>query len=157
MAVVVWGEGERVHSLQLKCMCSRPWATIYNGVLSMESRHGGEFHTNAVALAMLFPLMELSADVDFSTPAYANLILLPVGVRVKLFRDHHTRQEVAGLGLICHVRECNRPWAYVYQNRLIVDAWHWREDHRNEIELYTLKRCVPPIQTVRKALAISVG
>ena len=40
--------------------CSRPWGHIYNGVLSVESRHGGEVHSNSIALATLLKLLQNS-------------------------------------------------------------------------------------------------
>jgi hypothetical protein len=41
-------------------MCNRPWASIYNGAMTVDSRHRGETHTNTVALSTLLKLLHNS-------------------------------------------------------------------------------------------------
>ena len=53
-----------MQQLSLRCHrddCSRPWAHIYNGVLTVESVHAGHRHTNAVSLSTLLLLLKGSA------------------------------------------------------------------------------------------------
>ncbi len=57
-------------SIALRCHmeeCSRPWAHIYNGVLTVESVHGGNRHTNAVSLDVLLKLLRGSAVLKSET------------------------------------------------------------------------------------------
>lgn len=128
-----------MHSLILRCPCNKPWARFYNGVLSVDSRHAGKFHTNAIAVSLLYALMQLSLDADLSQETIA----LPAGFKRNRITDHRTRSEVTAIALLCHERECGRPWAHVYGGRLIVDAWHNFEDHRNDIALPQLSAVVP--------------
>lgn len=54
-----------MHQLSLRCHrddCSRPWAHIYNGVLTVESIHAGHRHTNAVSLDTLLKVLKGSAS-----------------------------------------------------------------------------------------------
>ena len=49
-----------MQTISLRCHrddCNRPWASIYNGVLTVESVHGGSRHTNAVSLEVLLKLL----------------------------------------------------------------------------------------------------
>jgi len=57
----------------LRCgQCGLPWAKICNGVLVVESRHHGDRHVNAIAIAELERLhkeaLEERATVAASTP-----------------------------------------------------------------------------------------
>lgn len=50
-----------MQSLPLRCHrddCNRPWAHISNGVLLVESVHGGHRHSNAVSLDTLLKLLQ---------------------------------------------------------------------------------------------------
>ena len=46
-----------------KSDCRRPWGHIYNGVLTVESRHEGKTHTNAIALMTLLQLLKDTRQV----------------------------------------------------------------------------------------------
>lgn len=127
------------NSLILRCPCQRPWARLYNGVLSIDSRHAGKFHTNAIAISMLYTLLQLTADCDLSEPGIA----IPAGYKLNQITDHRTRKPVMAIAVLCHERECDRPWAHILGGRLLVDAWHAGEDHRNEIEMENLQRVAP--------------
>lgn len=49
------------HTFPLKCAhCDLPWAHIQNGSLIVDSRHGGQLHTNAIALPTLHVILSLS-------------------------------------------------------------------------------------------------
>ena len=44
--------------IKLGChICGRPWGYIYNGTLIVESRHGGETHSNVLSLQLLGQLL----------------------------------------------------------------------------------------------------
>ncbi len=44
--------------IKLGChICGRPWGYIYNGTLIVESRHGGETHSNVMSLQILGQLL----------------------------------------------------------------------------------------------------
>lgn len=44
--------------IKLGChICGRPWGYIYNGTLVVESRHGGETHSNVISLQILSQLL----------------------------------------------------------------------------------------------------
>lgn len=44
--------------IKLGChVCGRPWGYIYNGTLIVESRHGGDTHSNVLSLQLLGQLL----------------------------------------------------------------------------------------------------
>ena len=67
----------RCHAGPSRC---RPWANIYNGVLTVESIHGGHRHTNAVSLTVLMRLLKGSifATTEEELTGFLNAMHLPL-------------------------------------------------------------------------------
>ena len=69
--------------LSLRCHhsdCNRPWAQIYNGVLSVESMHRGIRHTNAVSLELLMKMLKGShtASTDAELIRLLEALQIPI-------------------------------------------------------------------------------
>ena len=53
------------HLFPLPCAhCNQPWAHIQNGCILIDSRHGGQTHTNTIALPRLHLLLSMSLQQE---------------------------------------------------------------------------------------------
>lgn len=122
--------------IEFKCSadgCFAPWAYIYNGVLSAQSRHSGKIHTNAIGLTELYRIMRASQGMDTLTPAD---IAMSTARRTLVELPGHP-EPVPGFELVCIDKHCTLPWGVVANGTLAVVSWH-QERHANTVHVDVL-------------------
>lgn len=114
--------------------CYLPWAYIYNGVVSVQSRHHGQIHTNAIAIVELYHILKASQGSSSLLPI--DLALSPVRqteVTHPLLGTH-----IAGFEMICIDKRCTLPWAVVADGLVSVLSWHG-EQHVNTVHVDVIR------------------
>lgn len=122
--------------LELRCRhCANPYMHIYNGVVTVDSRHGGHIHTNSISLSLLLQLAEISAaHLDYAEMLEAQRLAgLPLHEPIQ--------QQLDGwvIPLRCFRRECSTPWAILVGGAIHIVSWHRQEKHCNQLPFETVK------------------
>lgn len=110
----------------LRCQhCSMPAAFVYNGVVTVDSKHNGHTHSNSISRKRLIDLLRLSQGG----------ISLSDLVQAMTITGHTYDTGVVGdqpaIILRCYRPDCNAPWGYIVDGNLYVTSWHDREKHQN--------------------------
>jgi hypothetical protein len=121
--------------LQLKCKtCNGPFSHIVNGVFIAESRHEGHIHTNAISLALLLKLAEISKVADGP-----GMIEQQAAQGLDIIQPKLWDTGQWALPLRCFRSDCDAPWAHLVDGTIQIMSWHYREKHDNQIAFDVLK------------------
>jgi len=122
---------------EFKCShagCYLPWAHIYNGVMTVQSRHSGHIHNNAIGLGELYRIMRQSQGID----AMSGADFAMTTARRAMVTTPDAIDPVDGFELICIDKRCTMPWGIVAKGRLFVVSWH-QAKHANSVSIDVLR------------------
>ena len=125
-----------MRTLKFRCAsCAMPYVHVYNGVFSVDSRHGGHTHANSIGIGLLLTLLEISsANVDPTS-----LIRAQESAGITVHEPVRWRAGDWAIPLLCFRRECNAPWAHVVKGAIHVVSYHNREMHYNQVSAETIR------------------
>lgn len=118
--------------------CRQPWAEIYNGVISIPSRHGGEHHTNAMAVTDMLAILDMSAARREAWKSIYDISAIH-NVRAADIQLPAFSASLHGIEFVCNRGECTKPWGYAIDGLLYIEAYHGGAHHINAYSVADLR------------------
>ena len=120
--------------IQLRCnVCPIPFIYVYNGVVSVDSRHNGHIHSNSINVELLL----LLARITKKHSSEFGILTAQTNAGLSVIQPVE-RSDGWGLALTCHRGECNAPWAYLINGNIQITSWHQQEKHCNVVSYDSL-------------------